>query len=88
MSAMPRRLACAAALCLAPFAAFADERCDRDSVRAEHAIEIARGAGVALVEELECDDGRWDVEGRDDRGREIEARIDPRTGRVLRVERD
>lgn len=88
MSAGPRRLACAAALCLAPFAAFADERCDRGPVRAEQAIEIARGAGVALIKELECDDGRWEVEGRDARGREIEVEIDPRTGRVLKVERD
>lgn len=88
MSATPRRLACAVALCLAPFAAFAGERCDRGPVRAGQAIEIARGVGVVLVKELECDDGRWEVEGRDAGGREIEVKIDPRTGRVLRVERD
>lgn len=66
----------------------ADERCDRGPVHAEQAIEIARGVGVALIKELECDDGRWEVEGRDARGREIEVEIDPRTGRVLKVERD
>ncbi len=73
---------------LATAPALADERCDRGPVRAEQAIEIARGVGVALVKELECDDGRWEVEGRDQRGREIEVEIDPRTGRVLKVERD
>lgn len=81
-------LALAAALALAPAAALADDRCDRAEVRAERAIEIARGAGVAVVEDLDCDDGRWEVEGRDANGREIEVRIDPRTGRVLKVERD
>jgi uncharacterized membrane protein YkoI len=84
----PRPLLLAGALLLFAPAALADERCDRSEVRAERAIEIARGAGVALIEELECDDGRWDVEGRDERGREIEVKIDPRTGQVLRVERD
>jgi uncharacterized membrane protein YkoI len=77
-----------APLLLAPLQALADDRCDRAETRAEHAIEIARGAGVALVEDLDCDDGRWEVEGRDANGREIEVRIDPRTGQVLRVERD
>lgn len=89
MPVTPCRLACAAAaLWLAPLAALADERCDRGPVRAERAIEIARGAGVALVKELDCDDGRWEVEGRDADGREIEVEIDPQTGRVLKVERD
>lgn len=79
-------LAAAPLLLLRP--ALADDRCDRAGTRAEGAIEIARGAGVALVEDLDCDDGRWEVEGRDGNGREIEVRIDPRTGQVLRVERD
>ncbi|WP_439578224.1 PepSY domain-containing protein [Elioraea sp.] len=83
------RLASAAvALWLAPLAALADERCDRGPVRAELAIEIARDVGVALIKELECDDDRWEVEGRDARGHEIKVEIDPRTGRVLKVERD
>lgn len=78
----------AAAPLLAPLPALADDRCDRAETRAERAIEIARGAGVALVEDLDCDDGRWEVEGRDANGREIDVKIDPRTGRVLRVDRD
>lgn len=80
LSATSRRLARAVAPCLTPLAAFVDRRCDRGPGRAEQAIEIARGAGVALLKERGCDDGHWDVEGRDERGRAIEVKIDPRTG--------
>lgn len=52
------------------------------------AIEIARGAGIIRVDEAECDDGRWEVEGRDAQDRKIEVKVDPRDGRVIRVERD
>lgn len=78
----------AAAAGLAPLPARADDRCDRAEVRAERAIAIARETGMALVEELDCDDGRWDVEGRDANGHAIEVEIDPRSARVLEVERD
>jgi len=52
------------------------------------AIEIARGAGIARVDQAECDDGLWEVEGRDAQGRNIEVDVDPRDGRVVKVERD
>ncbi|WP_161988448.1 PepSY domain-containing protein [Elioraea sp. Yellowstone] len=87
-SVMAAPAAMAAAILGTASPVVADDRCDRAEVRAERAIAIAREAGVALVEDLECDDGRWDIEGRSANGREIEIRIDPRTGRVLRVERD
>jgi uncharacterized membrane protein YkoI len=51
------------------------------------ATEIGRQAGVAQVREVECDDGKWEVEGRDAEGRAIEVEIDPRDGRVLKTER-
>ncbi|MDO9499750.1 PepSY domain-containing protein [Falsiroseomonas sp.] len=52
------------------------------------AIEIARGAGIVRVDQAECDDGRWEVEGRDAQNRKIEVDVDPRDGRVVKVERD
>lgn len=57
-------------------------------VSAEEAIRIARTAGLARVKEVECDDGKWEVEGYDAAGREIEVEVDPRSGRILKVERD
>jgi uncharacterized membrane protein YkoI len=87
-----RRAALAAALALpgvglARPAAADDDRC-RGPVTAERAIEIARQAGMVRVTEVECDDGTWEIEGRDARGREMEVEIDPRTGRILDIEYD
>ncbi len=64
-----------------------DDRC-RGAVSAEDAIRIARTAGLVRVEEVDCDDRKWEVEGRDARGREIEVEISARTGRILDVDRD
>jgi uncharacterized membrane protein YkoI len=57
-------------------------------ISAEEAIRIARTAGLVRVTQLECDDGKWEVEGRDAAGREIEVEVDPRTGAIIKVERD
>jgi uncharacterized membrane protein YkoI len=40
------------------------------------------------VEEVDRDDGKWEVEGKDASGREIEVDIDARSGKVVKVERD
>ena len=64
----------------------ANDRCG--PVSAEQAIAIARSVGLVRVTEVECDDGEWEVEGYDARGREIEVEIDSRTGRITDVERD
>lgn len=70
-------------------AAFSQDR-DRPSTRREltqaQAVQIARGYGMVEVEEVEREDGVWEIEGRDRRGREVEIRIN-RDGRVTRVER-
>ncbi|MBU8537685.1 PepSY domain-containing protein [Falsiroseomonas tokyonensis] len=52
------------------------------------AIEIARGAGIARVDQAECDDRHWEVKGRDAQGREIEVDVAPADGRVVKVDRD
>lgn len=72
---------------LVPAAARADEACGGGISRAQ-AIEIARGAGMVRVTEVDCDDDEWEVEGRDARGRGMEVEIDARTGRITEIEYD
>jgi uncharacterized membrane protein YkoI len=68
--------------------AHADDDDCRGPITAGRAVDIARTVGVIRVEEVECDDGTWEIEGRDIRGREMEVEIDPRTGRILDVDTD
>jgi hypothetical protein len=58
----------------------------RSSIGEADAIRIARGYGMVIVHEVERDDGGWEVEGRDHRGRKLEVKIN-REGRVTKVER-
>lgn len=73
---------------LAAVPAFADEGLCRTGITAEEAIRIAREAGIARVQEVDCDDGRWEVEGRDAQGRRIEVKVGAGDGRVVEVERE
>ncbi|MBR0649316.1 PepSY domain-containing protein [Roseomonas terrae] len=81
-------LATCLALPLLAGPAFADEGLCRTGITAEEAIRIARDAGVARVQEVDCDDGRWEVEGRDAQGRKIEVDVHARDGRVIEVDRE
>lgn len=56
-------------------------------VTAEQALEIARKHGLVHLKEIERDDGKWEVEGTDAEGREIEIEVDLRTGEVVDIER-
>jgi uncharacterized membrane protein YkoI len=47
----------------------------------------ARTQGLR-IEEIEMDDGVYEVEGRDSKGREVELKIHPRTGKVVSREVD
>ena len=90
MTTLRRRAALAAALALPAFglarpAAAEADRC-RGPISAEGAI--AREAGLAQVTSVECDDGSWEVEGRDAGGRKMEVEINPRSGRILDIEYD
>ena len=91
MTHTPRRSILAAALGLPAMgfarSARADDDC-RGPITAQRAIEIVRQAGMVRVESVECDDGEWEVEGRDARGREMEVEIAPRTGRILDIDYD
>lgn len=44
--------------------------------------------GFTRIEEIEFDDGRYEVEAIDRRGREVELELDPRSGRILKKEFD
>lgn len=54
----------------------------------DDARRIAGEHGVVTFEEVERDDNKWEVEGRDAAGREIELDIDRRTGAVVKREVD
>ena len=58
------------------------------TITAEQAIEIAKQQGIVTVEEVDRDNGKWEVEGKDISGKEIEVDIDARSGQVIKVERD
>ena len=55
-------------------------------------IEVVRAIafdhGFVRLKEIELDDGVWEVEGKDANGREIEMKVDARTGRIIKMERD
>ncbi len=67
--------------------ALADSTACRAGVSAEDAIRIARESGIAWVSKVECDDGQWEVDGRDADNRRIEVKVNPADGRVIRIER-
>ncbi len=52
------------------------------------AIRHANAAGIRQIEDIEFDDGRWEVEGRDARGRELEVKLHPDTGKIIAREPD
>jgi uncharacterized membrane protein YkoI len=40
------------------------------------------------IEEVELDDGIWEVEGTDASGQEIEMKVEAGSGRIIKLERD
>lgn len=75
-------------LLLSPLPAMADDDSCRGPVSLEQAIQIAREAGMARVTETDCDDGKWEIEGRHADGREMEVDVSARTGRILDIDYD
>lgn len=57
-------------------------------VSEQQARQIAADRGIVKIEEIERDDGKWEIEGRDKDGREIEIDIHGQTGEVVKFERD
>ena len=49
---------------------------------------IAFAKGIVQIEQVELDDGVWEVEGIDASGQEIEMKIEARSGQIIKLERD
>jgi hypothetical protein len=58
------------------------------AVSLEQATKIARDAGLVMIREIELDDGKWEIEGRNQAGESRELHIDAGSGKVLRDGRD
>ena len=57
-------------------------------VTEQQARQIAAERGIVKITEIERDDGKWEIEGRDAQGREIEIDIHGQTGEVVKFEHD
>ena len=49
---------------------------------------IAFAKGIVNIEQVELDDGVWEVEGIDASGQEIEMKIEAGSGQIIKLERD
>jgi uncharacterized membrane protein YkoI len=60
------------------------------SVDIEDVRAMAFDRGIVRIEEIELHQRRgvWEVEGEDAYGHDIEMKVDARTGRVIKMERD
>lgn len=68
-----RRILLAALIATAPMApAFADDWPGEGDLSITQAIEIATERGMVVIRSIEFDDGRWEVEGRNAAGEEID----------------
>ena len=81
------RTAILAGFALAGLAAPAAMADDDDNARyfqvpQQTAIDIAASAGLYELEEIEADDGAWEIEGHTIDGCEIELEVNGRTGRI------
>jgi uncharacterized membrane protein YkoI len=79
MRAIPAFLAVSLALA-APAAA--------QPVTIEEVRDMAFDKGIVKIEEVELDDGIWEVEGTDASGQEIEMKVEAGSGRIIKLERD
>jgi len=49
---------------------------------------MAFDKGIVKIEEVELDDGIWEVEGKDASGHEIEMKVEAESGQIIKVKRD
>ncbi|WP_068020693.1 PepSY domain-containing protein [Rhodoplanes sp. Z2-YC6860] len=52
------------------------------------AVETARSFGMVGFNEIQYFDGKWEIQGRDIRGKDIHMDVDAITGAVIKVDRD
>jgi hypothetical protein len=67
---------------------FAASPASAGHVDIEYVRAMAFDRGIVRLKEVELDDGVWEVEGKDATGHEIEMKVDARTGRIIKMERD
>jgi hypothetical protein len=53
----------------------------------QRALLVARDFGVIGISEVQYFDGKWEIEGRDPRGKTINMHVDALTGAVIKVDR-
>jgi uncharacterized membrane protein YkoI len=58
------------------------------AVTIEDVRAMAFDKGIVRVEEVELDDGVWEVEGIDASGQEIEMKIEAGSGHIIKLERN
>jgi uncharacterized membrane protein YkoI len=61
---------------------------DAQPVTIEDVRGIAFAKGIVRIEQVELDDGVWEVEGIDASGQEIEMKIEAGSGQIIKLERD
>jgi hypothetical protein len=54
----------------------------------EQVRQMAFEKGIVKIEEVELDDGLWEVEGYDDSGHEIEMKVEAATGTIVKLSRN
>jgi hypothetical protein len=79
MRVVPAFLAISLALALPAVAA---------PVSIEDVRALAFEKGIVKIEDVELDDGVWEVEGYDQSGHEIEMKVEAATGAIIKLERD
>ncbi len=57
-------------------------------VNIEDVRALAFDKGIVKIEEVELDDGIWEVEGYDASGHEIEMKVEAASGNIIKLERD
>ena len=54
----------------------------------QRAVMIAQSFGVVGFNEIQYYDGKWEIEGRDPRGKTFHIDVDAMTGAVLKINRN
>jgi hypothetical protein len=57
-------------------------------VTIEDVRAMAFDKGIVKIEEVELDDGIWEIEGYDQSGQEIEMSVDAASGDIVKLKRD
>lgn len=53
----------------------------------QRALFVAQNVGVVSLTQVQYYDGKWEIEGRDPVGRDLNVDIDALTGAIIRIDR-